>query len=266
MTKIIINEELKNLLPALTDSEYAGLEASILQYGCLTPIVIWKSMIVDGHYRYEICAKHELPFACREMNFDDLEEAKLWAWRHQENRRNLTLYHRAELTLKFKDAIAKEAKSRQQMANHTTGPLPGAPVKTAVELAKLAGVSHDTLHKAEYISSFADEETKDRLRRGEKGTSINREYNRLKLTRTDEPLRVTPATTPGPKIALDGESGTMFVRKDATPEELAMFLVDHFPAEFVRDIMNGLLKMYEQRYGTEATQQILLKNCEKYID
>ena len=113
--KHIIHDELKNLLPPLSVKEYAGLEASLLKEGCLSPLVTWNNMIVDGHYRYDICKKYGIPFSVREMNFADLEAAKLWAWRHQENRRNLTPFQRTELALKFKDTIAKKAKENQRM-------------------------------------------------------------------------------------------------------------------------------------------------------
>lgn len=259
--KLIVNEELKNLLPPLSDEEYAGLEASLLKDGCLSPLITWNNMIVDGHYRYEICKKYGIPFSVCEVNFPDLEAAKHWAWKHQENRRNLTPFYRAELALKFKDAIAKKAKARQQMARKSEYPLPRTPIKTATEVAKLAGVSHDTVHRVEYICSVADEETKNRLRRGDKSTSINREYNRLKLENPS-----ATAITPQSKIIQDEESGMLLVRNDTTPEELATFIVDHFPAEFVRDVIRSFLKMYDLRYGTEATQHFLLKNCAEYID
>jgi hypothetical protein len=47
-------------------------------------------------------------------------------------------------------------------------------------LAQHAGISDRTLAKVEYISEHADEVTKEKLRSGEKGTSIDKEYNRLK--------------------------------------------------------------------------------------
>lgn len=266
MKEFKIHDELKNLLPPLSAAEYAGLEESILEYGCLTPLVMWHNVIVDGHYRYEICRKHNIPFATRKMKFADLDAAKDWAWHHQENRRNMTPYQRAELVLKFKDVIAKKAKTRQEMARHTTGPLPGTPIKTAVELAKFAEISHDTFRKAEFIASLADEETKEKLRRGDKGTSINREYNRLKIEKAKVPVMVTPMTMPQPKIFMDDEKGTLLIRNDATPEELATFLVEHFPADFVRSLIRSLLKWYDNRYGNEATQQFLLKTSVEYIN
>ncbi|MDR0610698.1 MAG: hypothetical protein LBG58_11350 [Planctomycetaceae bacterium] len=115
----------------------------------------------------------------------NLEEAKLWAWQHQDNRRNLIPFIRAEIALKFKEAIATKSKERQLAAlKQNTVPQNSAEritsKETRQELAEIADVSHDTINRVEYILEHADEETKEKLRRNEKGTSINKEYNRLK--------------------------------------------------------------------------------------
>ena len=184
MRSLTINEELKNLLPPLSEEEYAGLEADILERGCLTPLFAWGDILVEGHNRYEICQKHRLPYKVNEIEFDSLDAAKLWAWQHQKNRRNMTSYQRAELSLRFKDAIAAKAKDRQgTRSDLADGNIPQTFAEckeTRQELAEIADVSHTTLNKVEYISEHADEETKEKLRKGEKGTSINKEYNRLK--------------------------------------------------------------------------------------
>ena len=64
-------------------------------------------------------------------------------------------------------------------------------VNTRNELAAIAGVSHDTLTRAEYIVEHADEGTKTKLRIGD--TTINAEYKRLKkeaeLVKTRENIK-----------------------------------------------------------------------------
>jgi hypothetical protein len=54
--EIIIDPEIKNLIPPLSPSEYAGLEASILSEGCRDAVVIWQEteILLDGHNRYQI--------------------------------------------------------------------------------------------------------------------------------------------------------------------------------------------------------------------
>ncbi|MCL2745447.1 MAG: hypothetical protein FWE67_16525 [Planctomycetaceae bacterium] len=195
--------EIANLLPPLSDSEMSGIESDIMQRGVISPLVVWNNVLVDGHHRYKVCKKHSLPFAVRELEFDSLQSAKLWAWQHQENRRNLTPFQRIEISLQFKPQIAEKAKKRQGKRNdlartNIPATLPEcreartdlmdtnigqnsarcSPQKTREELAAIAGVSHDTLAKAEYITEHADEDTKAKLRTGD--TTINAEYKRLK--------------------------------------------------------------------------------------
>ncbi|MCL2623158.1 MAG: hypothetical protein FWD31_05760 [Planctomycetaceae bacterium] len=89
MKNLIINEELKTLLPPLSSEEYAGLEESILKHGCLSPLIVWNDILVDGHCRYEICIKHSIPFGIKNVEFDDLDDAKLWILKHQLGLRNM---------------------------------------------------------------------------------------------------------------------------------------------------------------------------------
>ena len=184
MYDLIINEELKNLLPPLTAEEYAGLEESILKDGCLSALVTWNKMLVEGHHRYEICKKHGLAFEVKSIEFESIDEAKLWILKHQTNRRNLTPYHRGELALKFKETIAAKAKERQgKRSDLNTSNIPeNFPEcrETREELAEIAGMSSRSLDKIEYIVENADEETKEKLRQGVKKTSIDREYNRIR--------------------------------------------------------------------------------------
>lgn len=58
-----IDPELQALIPPLSADEYEMLEESILRNGCDTPLIVWHSVIVDGHNRYEICQRHRIPFS-----------------------------------------------------------------------------------------------------------------------------------------------------------------------------------------------------------
>ena len=157
-----------------------------------------------------------------------------------------------------------KAKEKQRMVRSNR--ILGEPIDTASEVAKLAGVSHDTVHRVEYICSVADEETKNRLRCGDKGTSINREYHRLKFENPSSTVTKTFDVTSQSKINQDEESGMLLVHNDTIPEDLATYIVDKFPAEYARDLMCCFLEEYDNRYGTETTQHFLLKTCAKYID
>ena len=267
MTELTILDELKNLLPPLTAEEYAGLEESILKDGCLSPLVVWNGTLVDGHSRYEICLKHGIPFSVKNIDFANLDTAKFWAWKYQDHRRNLTPFQRVELALKFKDTFAKKAKERQGRAGGRSGNrVEGVPINTVSQLAIIARVSRDTIRKAEHIASFADDETKNRLRRGDKGTSIHREYKRLKPDNTPVPGVNEPAVSPKPETVTEKAPGVFLIREDTTPEELAAILVTDSSIEFICDFIHNLLNLYQGRYGQEATQHFLLKICARFID
>ncbi len=250
MKTLIINEELKNLLPPLSDEEFKGLEESILKEGCLSPLIAWNDMIVDGHYRYDICTKHTIPFSVKNTRFENIDDAKLWAWQHQEHRRNLTPFHRSEIALKLKEIIATKAKERQRrMATPRKNAVGNDPVNTCKELSGIAGVSTDTLRKVEYIVEHADEQTKQKLRNGERGTSIHREYMRIK----PEPQTEKPPT----QTKKERSSGPV-------PERVSKMLLNTRSAAFVRELLLRLLCDYRERYGKSEADTVCRYICTSY--
>ena len=76
---------------------------------------------------------------------------------------------RARLALRLKEAIAAEAKAKQERTaeNRVRQISDKQAIDTKKELAKVAGVSHDTIHKVDVIEQKAPEEVKAQLRRRE---------------------------------------------------------------------------------------------------
>ena len=70
---LIIDETFRELIRPLHKKEYRQLEENILADGCREPIVTWNGIIIDGHNRYEICKRHNIPFTTVEMEFDSRE-------------------------------------------------------------------------------------------------------------------------------------------------------------------------------------------------
>jgi len=181
---LIIDTEFHSLIPPLSSEECAGLEASILAEGCRDAVLVWlydsQLLIVDGHNRYEICTKHNLPYETRTMFFDSRELAKEWIIRNQFSRRNLSLFQRSELALQLKPLIEVRAKENQgtrtDISQNSAESL--IPVDTREELAKVAGVSHDTISRVEKITSEATIDQINRLKSME--SSINEVYNEIK--------------------------------------------------------------------------------------
>lgn len=88
----IIDEEFRSLFPALTPDQRAGLEASILTQGILSPLLVWEEtgVLLDGHNRFEIATREEIPFPTRTVKLASREAAVEWIFANQRDRRNLT--------------------------------------------------------------------------------------------------------------------------------------------------------------------------------
>ena len=182
-----IDPEFRSLIPPLSAEELSQLEANIRAEGCRDALVTWGHILLDGHNRLEICTQLEIPFDTRAIDLPDRDAAVTWIITNQLGRRNLTAFVRAELALKLKPAIEKHAKE-----NLSAGGTIGAeitnrgsqisakavtPIDTRQELARRAGVSHDTISKVEKILAQSDEQTKTLLRAGE--ISVNAAAQRL---------------------------------------------------------------------------------------
>lgn len=70
--------DFRNLIHPVTRQEYLQLEADMKDKGCQTPIITWDGYIVDGHNRYEICRKNNIPFCTIELRFGCKEEVMVW--------------------------------------------------------------------------------------------------------------------------------------------------------------------------------------------
>ena len=176
-----VDPEFRDLIPPLNEEELKLLEASIVADGCESPLIVWNGVIVDGHNRYAICRKHEIPFAIQEKDFSSRDDAMLWMLRNQLGRRNLNSYQRVELVLKF-EPLVKNAAEQRMMAGKAANPVPTLAQgqtkgKTRDHLSEAAGVSHGTFAKAKKLVQSADEETKRELRAGK--VTVNRAYTEL---------------------------------------------------------------------------------------
>jgi ParB-like chromosome segregation protein Spo0J len=107
---IQIDQEFKDLIPALTEEEYKQLEANILSEGIRDSLLVWNGILIDGHNRYEIATKHGLSYDVQEKEFADRAEAERWIILNQFGRRNLSAYDRSILALKLKPIVAAQAK------------------------------------------------------------------------------------------------------------------------------------------------------------
>ena len=178
---LTVDPEFRDLIPPLNEEEQKLLEESLVADGCESPLIVWNGVIVDGHNRYALCRKHEIPFAIQEKDFSSRDEAMLWMLRNQLGRRNLNNYQRVELVLKF-EPLVKSAAEQRMMAGKAANPEPTLAQgqtkgRTRDHLSEAAGVSHGTFAKAKKLVQSADEETKRELRAGK--VTVNRAYTEL---------------------------------------------------------------------------------------
>lgn len=181
---IHVDEEFKALIPPLSREEYKQLEENCVKEGIRDPLVVWKlpgnEILIDGHNRWEISAKHAgIRFNVVYKEFENREAVKEWIIKNQLGRRNIPPYVRAELALKLKPVIAEKAEKNLHLAEGKGCQKSDKvnAIDTKKELAKVAGVSHDTIHKVEVIKEKANEldpRTIEDLRRGD--VSINKVY------------------------------------------------------------------------------------------
>ena len=184
---MIIDVEFKTLIPALTKEEYEGLEQSIVNEGCRDALITWQGILIDGHNRYEICTKHGIKYATTEKQFKDRSAVLEWVIYNQFGRRNISLYNRSLLALQLKPIFEQRAKENLIVAaqkTNTGSQISVKAVDTQKELAKIAGVSHDTIHKVEKIEQTATPETKAQIKSG--NVSINQAYQ---ATRREEKIK-----------------------------------------------------------------------------
>jgi hypothetical protein len=155
--------------------EREALEASLLAEGCRDALVVWKtedkSILIDGHNRYRLCRRHNIPFNTIDRTFESREDVVMWMVRNQLARRNITAFVRAELVLKMTSVIEAIKAKAKAHSGARTDLLPnlakGQPINSRAELAKLAEVSNGTLSKVQKVDRDAPEFVKEKARSGD---------------------------------------------------------------------------------------------------
>ena len=109
--RIMIDKEFKSLIPPLLTEEYKNLEESLIAEGCRDPIILWNDVIVDGHNRYEICTRLNIPYKTIHKGFSSRAEAISWICLNQLARRNIS-------EEAFRYLVGKRYDAEKQIAHH----------------------------------------------------------------------------------------------------------------------------------------------------
>lgn len=178
---ITIDKEFESLIPPLSPEEFKQLEENCVKEGIRDALITWNGILIDGHNRFKIAAKHGLRWNEKQMEFADRNEAIRWIILNQFGRRNLSAYDRSVLALKLKPVIAEKAKEQQGTRTDICQKSDKS-IDTKKELAKVAGVSHDTIHKVEAIQNSGNQQLIDDVREGRE--SINSGYQKVHPKKT----------------------------------------------------------------------------------
>lgn len=188
MKEYKIDSELNEVLPKLSDADYKALEQSLLTDGFKgAPIIVWGDIIVDGHNRYEICNKYNIPYEVKSVEFASKEDAIIWMVRQQLGRRSLTPLQRIQIVEKYRPFYKKKAEKNKSLnggnkiaesENSTTPLTKEEKIDVREKLAKDADVSTNTYSKGVKILESGNEELISETINGQK--SINKAFNELK--------------------------------------------------------------------------------------
>ena len=264
MTELKINPKFRDLIPPLSDKEYEQLEKNLLADGVRDPLVLWNNMLIDGHNRYRIALKHNLPFETVTKEFADEDEASIWIMQNQLGRRNLSDFVRVEMAYKCEDAVKakKAAASAQNLKqNSDMEKLPYRKEGLARdELGTMAGVSGKTYDHGVTVLKTAPQPVIDAAKKDE--ISINAAFEITKMPfaaqreiadrieQGEKPKDVIAEVKSKPHVAFNSGNNEWY-----TPKEIieaarkAMGSIDIDPAS--SDVANEVVKAAE--YYTAET-------------
>lgn len=155
-TPPLIDPEFRDYIAPLTPEEYTGLEASLLSEGCRDPLVVWteENTLIDGHHRYRLCEKHNIPYQLVYRSFASRYHVTLWMIENQLGRRNLSSMQASYLRGKRYQAEKKQIGENQHTINR--GDQNDPPSKTAEKLAGEYKVSPPTIKRDEKLVEAID--------------------------------------------------------------------------------------------------------------
>ena len=128
---------LADLIPAMSDEQFARLKASIAKNGLREPIVVHEGKVVDGRHRYRAC--QELGQTPTIQDWDGRGSLVAYVADRNLERRHLTESQRALVGARLQDEFAREAKENMRRGGQGLADLPTLHVRERA--AEVVGVS-----------------------------------------------------------------------------------------------------------------------------
>jgi hypothetical protein len=273
---IEIDEEFKHLIPPLTTEEYKLLEQQCIKQGIRVPLTVWnpdsKTILIDGHNRYQIAQKHNLPYTTEEEHFESRNEAIVWICDNQLGRRNIHPLDGERLLNRKRKVLEEEAKKRQSEAGgdrkSENKKIGGGNIstsdfgKTRDIIGKELGVSGRQVDKLHRINEMASPQVKDMVRNGT--LSVNQAYNTT-FPKTLNPVK--EATKEHEEYQEKLKSGVVDIneaKKDKTNQDI---LYNGFMVELYKVLrtVTGFGMMYTYKDIDKHTKKIPQQESEDLI-
>ena len=105
------NREFEFLIQPRTESYTDELAEDIVDHGCIVPIEVCENYIIDGHLRYDICRKWEVPFQIKMLPFRNENEAFSYLCSQQLKRADLTREYQRYL-------LGRQFRADMEIATH----------------------------------------------------------------------------------------------------------------------------------------------------
>lgn len=179
MSELIIDPEFRDVIPQLSSEEYNTLEDSIKKEGCRESIITWNGIIIDGHNRYNICKKNNIPYNTMEskIKLETREDVIDWMYSNQLGRRNLTDENRTYII--GKQYEVRKKKKEDNLKQNSPIPQNEGSIKNETETAKIIAKEQNTSRStveraAEYaravdtvVKNVGDDSLKQKILNGE---------------------------------------------------------------------------------------------------
>ncbi len=151
---------LAELIPGMTDAEFADLKADIEANGQREPITIYEGMVLDGRHRYRAC--EELGIETFQKLYEG-DSPATFVISLNVKRRSLTPSQRAAVAVEFLPELEAEARKRKAHPGNTNrlGPRSQSekpnPHRAREDAGDLVGVSGATVDRARRVKVRAPE-------------------------------------------------------------------------------------------------------------
>ena len=184
---ITIDKEFESLIPPLSPEEFQQLEENCVKEGIRDALITWNGILVDGHNRFKIAAKHGLHWNEKRMEFADRNAAMVWIIDNQLGKRNLHVLDKEALKSKKREIESRQANKRQgyrtDLHHDFKEKFPEGGRQVRDIIGKEIGVSGRQVDKLHEINEKASDTTKQLVREGK--LSVNQAYNSVHEKRPD---------------------------------------------------------------------------------